>query len=164
LPAETVIDGEVVAVDDDGRPSVQLLQNRGSSRAPLLYFVFDVMVLGGRDVTREPLRGRRELLETKILPTLAEPVRSTGPLDAPLSTLIASVRREARGTRRETPRQSLSPVCVLGRLAEDARQPRQEFVIGGYNVDPFDALTFGYYEGDRLLYQTDVADRAVNRY
>jgi ATP-dependent DNA ligase len=56
LPDETVIDGEVIALDDDGRPSFNILQNYGSSKAPVLYFVFHVMVLAGRDVMREPSR------------------------------------------------------------------------------------------------------------
>src|SRR5262245_50432127 len=55
LPGETVIDGEVIALDEDGRPSFNLLQNYGSSRASVLYFVFDVMILAGRDVRRETL-------------------------------------------------------------------------------------------------------------
>src|SRR5262249_11647808 len=45
LPDETVVDGEVVALDEDGRPSFNLLQNYGSSGAELVYYVFDVMVL-----------------------------------------------------------------------------------------------------------------------
>ena len=53
LPDDTVIDGEVIALDDDGRPSFNILQNYGASKAPVLYFVFDVMVLAGRDVMRE---------------------------------------------------------------------------------------------------------------
>ena len=62
LPDETVIDGEVIALDDDGLPSFNILQNHGASNAPVLYFVFDVMVLAGRDVMREPLVARRALL------------------------------------------------------------------------------------------------------
>ena len=81
LPNETVIDGELVALGDDGHASFNILQNYGSSKAPLLYFVFDVMVLAGRDVMREPLAVRRDLLEKKILPKLAEPVRYAAPLD-----------------------------------------------------------------------------------
>ena len=42
MPDETVIDGKVVALDNEGRPSFNLLQNIGSSKAPLVYFVFDV--------------------------------------------------------------------------------------------------------------------------
>jgi ATP-dependent DNA ligase len=79
LPDETVIDGEVIALDDDGRPSFNILQNYGSSTAPVLYFVFDVMVLAGRDVMREPLEMRRDLLERKVLPKLGEPVRYAAP-------------------------------------------------------------------------------------
>src|SRR5215203_5295236 len=94
LPDETVIDGEVIALDDDGRPSFNILQNYGSSTAPVLYFVFDVMVLAGRDLMREPLEARRELLEAEILPLLQEPVRYAGPLDADLSVLIESVKAQ----------------------------------------------------------------------
>ena len=57
LPDETVIDGEVIALDDDGRPSFNILQNYGSSKAPVLYFVFDVMILAGRDVMTRAARG-----------------------------------------------------------------------------------------------------------
>ena len=39
-------------------------------------------------------------------------------------------------------------------MAENAREPGQEFVIAGYTPSPknFDALVIGYYEGDRLMY------------
>jgi len=76
LPDETVIDGEVIALDGDGRPSFNILQNYGSSKAPVLYFVFDVMILAGRDVMKEPLEARRELLERRILPQ----ARRTSPI------------------------------------------------------------------------------------
>src|SRR6266536_2197153 len=45
LPDESVIDGEVVALDSEGRPSFNALQDYPSSGAPLVYYVFDVMVL-----------------------------------------------------------------------------------------------------------------------
>jgi ATP-dependent DNA ligase len=47
LPNETVIDGEVVALDESGRPSFNLLQNHGSSGAPIVYYVFDVLTWRG---------------------------------------------------------------------------------------------------------------------
>src|ERR1022692_1453435 len=62
MPDETVIDGEIVALDESGRPSFNALQNYGSSSTPLLYYVFDVMVLAGKDVMAEPLTRRRVLL------------------------------------------------------------------------------------------------------
>jgi ATP-dependent DNA ligase len=75
VPDETVIDGEIVALDPSGRPSFNLLQNHGSSEPTILYYVFDVMLLAGRDVTGETLESRRALLERNVLPMLTEPIR-----------------------------------------------------------------------------------------
>lgn len=76
MPDDTVIDGEVVALDALGRPSFNTLQNYGSSRAPVFYYVFDVLVLSGRNVMKETLETRRELLEKHVLSKLNEPVRA----------------------------------------------------------------------------------------
>ena len=92
LPDHTVIDGEVVAFDQDGRPSFNALQNYGSAPGPVVYYVFDIMVLAGQNVMGEPLQKRRELLEKKVLPKLREPVRYSAPLDADLPVLIQSVK------------------------------------------------------------------------
>src|SRR4051812_17705130 len=92
LPNETVVDGEIVAFDSSGKPSFNTLQNHGSSCVPLLYFIFDVMILGGRDVTKLPLEARQELLEAKILPKLSEPIRYPNTLNASLPDLIKSVK------------------------------------------------------------------------
>jgi bifunctional non-homologous end joining protein LigD len=73
---DTVIDGEVVALDAEGRLSFHELQNHGVGPVPVVYYVFDVLVLGGRDVMTEPLTARRELLRASVLQALAEPVRS----------------------------------------------------------------------------------------
>ena len=55
LPNETAVDGEIVAFNESGKPSFNTLQNHGSSGVPLLYFVVDVMILAGRDVTKLPV-------------------------------------------------------------------------------------------------------------
>ena len=54
LPNETVIDGEIVAFDSDGRPSFNALQNFASVETSIVYYVFDLLVLAGRDVRRDP--------------------------------------------------------------------------------------------------------------
>ena len=64
----------------------------GSAPAPVVFYVFDVLVLSGKDLRREPLQKRRELLEKKVLPRLPEPVRYSAPLEAELPVLIQSVK------------------------------------------------------------------------
>ena len=75
LPDETVIDGEIVALDERGRPSFNSLQNYGSAGAPLHFFIFDVLILKGKDVMGDPLMKQRELIEEHAFPKLAEPIR-----------------------------------------------------------------------------------------
>jgi bifunctional non-homologous end joining protein LigD len=154
LPVDTVIDGEIVALDADGRPSFNLLQNYGSADVPLAYFVFDVMLLRGRSVLGEPLSVRRALLESKVLPTLSEPVRYLGPLDVPLSVLVQSAKAQGfEGVVAKRIDSPYEPGLRSGAWQKMRINRGQEFVIGGYTVgNPFDALIFGYYQGDQLLY------------
>ena len=121
----------------------------------MLYFVFDVMILAGRDVMQEPLEARRELLEKKILPKLTEPVRYAAPLDASLPVLIESVKAQGLEGLVAKRRDSRYESGLRSGAWQKMRVNRgQEFVIGGYTVGTktFDALVFGYYEGDRLIY------------
>lgn len=86
-PAPAVVDGEIVALDERGRPSFPLLQNRmnlsrpeeirrEAPRTPVRYHLFDLLSVDGRDAAPLPLAQRRELLE-------AVASGSTGPIDVP---------------------------------------------------------------------------------
>jgi ATP-dependent DNA ligase len=92
LSDNTVIDGEIVALHETGKPSFNTLQNHGSSGVPLVYFVFDLLILSGRDVMREPLEKRQALLKEQVLTKLSEPVRHIEALDARLPDLIDSIK------------------------------------------------------------------------
>jgi len=131
LPDNTVVDGEVVAFDQEGRPSFNALQNYGSASAPVVYYVFDVLVLAGQDLRREPLQKRRELLEQKVLPKLPEPVRYLAPLDADLPVLIQSVKAHGFeglvAKRRNSP---YEPGLRSGAWMKMRVNRGQEFVIG----------------------------------
>jgi bifunctional non-homologous end joining protein LigD len=94
MPGETVLDGEVVALDEAGRPCFNTLQNRGHGE-PLHFFIFDLLILSGRDVMGEPLVKRRALIEKHVLPTLADPIRYSPILEASLPNLIRSLRSGA---------------------------------------------------------------------
>jgi bifunctional non-homologous end joining protein LigD len=91
-PDESVLDGEVVAFDESGRPSFNMLQNHRPGAAPVFYYVFDVLVFGGRNLTGEPLDVRRALLQTKVLPKLGEPIRHAAELRGSLHDLLPAVR------------------------------------------------------------------------
>lgn len=92
-PASCVVDGEIVALDERGRPSFSLLQHRmhltktpeierEARRIPVQYLLFDVLEVDGRDAAPLPLAQRRELLERLaadahepiVLPPIADDV------------------------------------------------------------------------------------------
>ena len=155
LPDDTVIDGEVVALDADGKPSFNLLQNYRSAEAPLHFFVFDLLVVNGKDVMAEPLVKRRELLEKRVLSKLSEPVRYSPELKASLKDLIQSVKAQGLeglvAKRRDSKYES---GLRSGAWQKMRVNQGQEFVIAGYTPSPknFDALVIGYYDKGKLIY------------
>src|SRR5277367_6601607 len=66
LPNDTILDGEVVALDEQGRSDFNLLQNFRSAEAKIHYFVFDVLALKGEDVSMLPLQRRRQILDKAL--------------------------------------------------------------------------------------------------
>ena len=108
VPDETVLDGELTALDEEGRPSFHLLQNYVSSKAALVFFIFDVLILRGRNVMTEPLSERRALLKKHVLPKLREPIYYPPELKAVPSPTdcFGQISRAGRAGR-ETPQQPL---------------------------------------------------------
>src|SRR3954471_9671892 len=104
---ECVLDGEVVALDEAGRSSFQLLQGleMEGSKAPIVFFVFDIMQLNGRDVTGVPLTARKQLLAT-LCEGVADPIRFSGEIGADPAPLLQEVQRRGLegliGKRRES--------------------------------------------------------------
>jgi bifunctional non-homologous end joining protein LigD len=155
MPDETVIDGEVVALDEEGRPSFNTLQNYSAAGAPLNFFIFDLLVLKGKDVMAEPLVKRRELIEKHVLPKLADPIRYSPILEGSLANLIHSVKEQGlEGLVAKRRDSKYEPGLRSGAWRKMRVNRGQEFVIGGYtpSLKNFDALVIGYYEGDRLIY------------
>ena len=155
LPDETVIDGEIVALDEEGRPSFNALQNSIGSETSVVFYVFDLIVLSGRDVSAEPLTARRALLERKVLPTLADPVRYAGILEASLRDLIHAVKTQGfEGLVAKRCNSRYESGLRSGAWMKMRINRGQEFVIGGYTIGTrtFDALVIGYYEDGRLMY------------
>ncbi|MBV8731498.1 MAG: hypothetical protein JO336_16950 [Acidobacteriia bacterium] len=65
----TILDGEIIAVDENGIPRFQLLQRfQKQPTAPTIYFIFDVLWTNGADGTRKTLMERRAVQETIVKP------------------------------------------------------------------------------------------------
>lgn len=161
LPVEDcVIDGEVVALDEEGRSSFQLLQGREMNTgkpAPMYYYVFDLLQVEGKSLLGLPLEERKAWLQD-LCGRAGEAIRYSGDIGNDATTLLPEVKR--RGLE-----------GLIGKLRQSVYEPdrrsgawiklkvlnEQEFVIGGYTPPAgarkyFGALLVGYYKNGKLLF------------
>lgn len=160
LPIEDcVIDGEVVALDEKGGSSFQLLQahEMEGRRAPIYFYVFDLLQAAGKSLIGLPLERRKALLST-LCEGAADSIRFSGEIGGDPVALLQEVKRlglegvigKQRGSIYESDRRSgtwIKLKCVN----------EQEFVIGGFTPPQgarkhFGALLVGFYENKRLLF------------
>jgi bifunctional non-homologous end joining protein LigD len=149
--ANVILDGEIVALGSDGRPSFQALQHRTASAHALVFYAFDILHLDGRDLLRDPLETRRAILDEAL--EGSEVLLSTA-LPGGLTQIVTEVKRlglEGIVAKRDTSiyepgRRSDAWIKVRFSL-------RQEFVIGGYVPDGkmFDSILVGYYDDNQQL-------------
>src|SRR5215831_8313693 len=83
LPDDTMIDGEIVALDAEGRPSFSLLQNSRGRDHIIAFYAFDLLLQAGKDLKGLPLETRRQKLRTELLPQFVEPIRLSESFDVP---------------------------------------------------------------------------------
>ena len=152
LPPDTLIDGEMVAIGDDGRASFHLLQHSRFA-IHVQFYAFDILVHRGRSVQRLPLEERRDLL-TAALKKVQYPVIQSQAFNAKPADMIRAAKElqlegviaKRKGSLYESGRSS-------GAWVKYKINRSQEFVIGGYTLgNPFDALIVGCYDGGTLQY------------
>jgi bifunctional non-homologous end joining protein LigD len=156
---DAVIDGEIVALDEQGRSSFQLLQgfDMGTDRPPIFFYAFDLLQLDGEDLKTLPIEERKaKLAKLLINPTGA--IRYSISFTKDIDELLGKAKvlglegliGKRSGSRYEVGKRSGTWVKIKLHL-------EQEFVIGGY-TDPdgsrklFGALLVGFYEGKRLKF------------
>src|SRR5262245_64221169 len=88
LPSDTLIDGEIVALDASGRVSFNLLQHHRSQAQALLFYAFDVLIYRGRSLVELPLSTRREVLTEIFKERGAAPLGITEAIDATPADLV----------------------------------------------------------------------------
>jgi bifunctional non-homologous end joining protein LigD len=160
LPLNTLIDGEVVAIDANGQISFNLLQHHRSQAQALVLYVFDLLVHRGRNLVRlpVPLEQRRDLLKDVFESTRAGPIALSEHIHAAPAELIRVVREFGfEGIIAKRKDSGYESGKRSGAWLKYKVNKCQEFVVGGYTRgDPFDALVVGCHEAGKLLYVSKV--------
>ena len=165
---EAVLDGEIVAFDDEGRPSFARLQQRIHQTSesvvrqrmkthPVTFVIFDLLYFEGRDLMALPYRHRRELLDELELSgsSWQTPSYSTGHAR---KLLVASGEQGLEGLVLKRLDSAYSPGKRTGEWLKVKNVGRQEFVIGGWQPGEgrrsgqIGSLLVGYYEDGALRY------------
>ncbi|MDQ6623637.1 MAG: non-homologous end-joining DNA ligase, partial [Verrucomicrobiota bacterium] len=127
-----VIDGEIVALDEEGRPSFQLLQNHLTKPLDVFFYAFDLLHRDGVALLKETIERRRAALDD-LLGKPADPIRPSPLLEAPPSQVLDAVKKlglegvvgKRDGSVYEAGERS-------GAWIKQRTNAEQEFVIGGY--------------------------------
>ena len=149
-----LIDGEIVAVDSNGCPSFQALQNRASLRRDwqIVYYAFDLLNFEGEDWTKKPLHQRKEKLRALLEDS---DVRYNANLSGSPREIIRTIK--AAGLEGVIAKKRGSLYRAGTRVTTWLKvkiNKAQEFVIGGYKPDAgsFQSILVGYYDAKKLLF------------
>ena len=161
-PLRVVLDGEIVAFDEDGRPSFERLQRRMgvrgkakvhrlSATTPVQFMIFDLLRLDGRPTGELPYEARRKLLET--LELAGQSWRTPNVLEGETETLLEVTEKlglEGVVAKRKT--SLYEPGKRTGAWLKVKNHRRQQFVVGGWiqrenaQFPTVGALVLGYFE------------------
>jgi bifunctional non-homologous end joining protein LigD len=164
LPNKTIVDGEVVAVDEKGRPSFAALQRFRSGTASRYFYAFDLLALDGKDVRSLSLIERRTLLQQKLFDRDREPIRLSEVFEASAGRLVKAVRRQGlEGIVAKRAESRYEPGQRSGAWVKFKTNKGQELVIGGYKPgsSSFEYLLAGYYEGPKLIFVAKIKNGFV---
>ena len=160
LPSrECVIDGEVVALDDEGRSSFQLLQAREieGRKSPVYFYAFDLLQLDGKSLIGLSLEARKNVLEN-LCADAGDPIRYSGAIGEEAKPLLKEVKhRGLEGIIGKQRNSVYEPGRRSGAWIKLKCINEQEFVIGGYTPPQgsrkhFGAILVGYYKNKKLVF------------
>ena len=163
LPENTVVDGEVVALDQSGRPDFNLLQNFRSGASRIHYFVFDILIHKDRDLTRLPLIERRSIIRT-VLEFHSPRLHISDYFETSAADMLRAVREQhLEGVVAKRKDSVYEPGKRTGAWIKYRVNCGQELVIGGYIPGPhgLDSIIVGYYKGEELVYVARVRNGLV---
>jgi len=163
LPQNTVVDGEIVALDGAGRPNFNLLQHSRSQAKRICYFVFDILLYDNRDLMQLPLLERRQILKAKV--NFQSPrVRIAEYFETSAQTMLQSVREQGlEGIVAKRKNSQYEAGKRSGAWAKFRLNSGQELVIGGYipGARGVESIIVGYYRESKLIYVARVRNGFV---
>jgi bifunctional non-homologous end joining protein LigD len=164
LPKDSLIDGELVALDEQGRMSFNLLQHHRSKASAIRFYPFDLLIWRGRSLLGLKLSERRALLAGAVA-SLDESVRLSESFEAEPAELLRSAKELGfEGIVAKRKDSFYEPGKRSGAWVKYKLNRSEEFVIGGYTPgNPFDALIVGYYKGEELYFVSKVRNGFVPR-
>jgi ATP-dependent DNA ligase len=145
LPKGTVIDGEVVALDEAGRPDFGLLSHSRNPHRHICYYVFDLLCLKNRDVVQLPLLERRDLLKSI---SLRPPIRLLEYFETSAGEMLGLVRQHGlEGVVAKRLNSLYEPGRRSGAWVKHRVAQQQDFLVGGYipGAHGIDSLIVGSY-------------------
>jgi bifunctional non-homologous end joining protein LigD len=153
-----VLDGEVIATDENGRPSFQRLQNLpglGRERH-LLFYAFDILNYEGKELLSLDLQTRRGILAEVIKGTDGL-IRLSHSLDTDAKDVIDRIQKFGlEGVVAKRKNSLYEPGERSGAWVKYKTENEQEFVVGGYRpsgvAGSFDLLLIGFHEKGKLMY------------
>jgi bifunctional non-homologous end joining protein LigD len=154
--SDAVLDGEIVVVDDQGRPDFQILQHyQGAGSGHLLYYVFDLLYFRGHDLTSLPLVRRKELLK-RTLPASPRIRFSDHVVNEGVLFYKVAQEKGLEGIIAKHAQSSYEPGSRTRQWLKVKTRLTQEGVIAGF-TEPggsrkhFGSLVLGAYEGGKLI-------------
>ena len=146
IPLSAVVDGELCALDEQGRPCFNLLQNYGGITPPhLVFYTFDLLAIDGESLLQFSLRKRRQRLAQTLIE--GPHLQLSGDCDS-LEAMLAFVRGNGlEGVVAKKLTSIYEPGERTGAWQKMRLNLGQEFVIGGFThgVEPFDSVLIGFY-------------------
>jgi bifunctional non-homologous end joining protein LigD len=154
-----VIDGEITALDAEGRSRFQLLQGRSlpGPRPTIVYYMFDLLHHNGRSLLQRPIEERQEALSA-LVGKQSQVLRLSPVFDAKPEELLQAVRAQGlEGIIAKLAGSAYEPDRRSGTWLKCKVHGEQEFVIGGFTPPKsarpyFGAILVGYHEGKQLNY------------
>lgn len=157
---DCVVDGEVCALDEQGRPSFSAMQ-QAKPGTPIVYYVFDLLEVEGEPIVSLPLRERRERLAALLQDRPAVRLSETFDDGRALAAAVTEQRLEGMMAKR-TESQYRPGERTRDWLKIKPGRQRDEFVIAGYTKgqgrrsNTFGALVLGAWQGGELVYVGNV--------